>query len=141
MSVEAELPLMCGLCGKSVSQGPSHPGELARPALALRRAEIDPDRASCSGNGKPGRQRPERGEPALDVRLEDCALPRGLEVTRPEPLGGGTRRAVEERVDAAPGRAPDAFEAAGPSPCLDLLSVRFARRQRDVDQLDDPAQR
>src|SRR5207302_4219499 len=88
MSVEAELPLMCGLCGKSVSQGPSHPGELARPALALCRAEIDPDRSSCSGNGKPGRQRPERGQPALDVRLEDCALPRGLEVTRPEPLGG-----------------------------------------------------
>src|SRR5215218_171622 len=84
------------------------------------------------------RQAPSRPGETLDPALQDRALPRIVEVTRPGPQRKGAPGPIQHGIDRRFGGAPDALAAPAARERSHRLSIRLVREGGDIDELDEP---
>src|ERR671930_2560535 len=85
--------------------------ELGTPSLAVVAAKMRGARAEHRPRGASPRQAPRRPAEALEAALENGALARLVEVTRPRPQRKCPRAPIQHGIDRPLGGAPDARAA------------------------------
>ena len=111
--------------------------QLASPGLVRLWTQVSEDSMERFASGGSGRREPERGQPLLDVHLEDLGLSQLTQVPRPDTDEAWLRFALDEPVGNSKRRPPAALDLPPGRQSAELTALIVVDEGEDVDELPE----